>query len=285
MQKIRNNFHFCILGILFATVILVWYSVLKEDRAGKLTIAFFDVGQGDAIFIESPSGNQILVDGGPDKSVLRQLGKVMPFYDRKIDALFVTNPDKDHFAGFIDVLRSYKVAAVIEPGTKGASAEYKVFEEEIRKEDAKHIIARRGQEIALGGGAFLQILFPDRDVSGLATNDGSIVAKLIYGNTAFLLTGDAPKGIENYLVDLDGKNLDVDVLKVGHHGSKTSTGDSLLGYASPAMAVISSGKNNRYGHPNEETLARLKRFEVEIYRTDQLGTIIMESDGENIRVK
>jgi competence protein ComEC len=187
--------------------------------------------------------------------------------------------------GLLDVLRSYKVYAVMEPGTIGASAEYQAFEKAIEDEGAKHLLARRGQKISLGGGAVLGILFPDRDVSGVDTNTGSVVAKLIYGSTSFLLTGDAPEGIENYIVSLDGKNLDSDVLKVGHHGSKTSTGNSLLGYASPAMAVISVGKGNKFGHPNAETLERLKQFDVKTLRTDQLGTIIFVSDGENIKIK
>lgn len=285
MSKLRENLHWWILGLLFAAALLIWYAVAAEDRGAKLTVAFLDVGQGDAIFIESPTGTQILIDGGPDRSVLRELGKVMPFYDRTIDMLVVTNPDKDHFAGFLDVLRSYKVAAVMEPGTVGASAEYKVFEELIEEEPAPRLLARRGQNIDLGGGAVLEILFPDRDIEGVDTNDGSIVAKLIYGNTSFLLTGDTTSAVEEYLARLDGKRLDVDVLKAGHHGSRTSTSDALVGLASPAYAVISAGKENRYGHPHAEVLERLKQFEVETLGTYERGTIIMESNGENIRVK
>ena len=318
MQKIWEQFHphtnqlgrsgvgasWYILGLLVAVTIFIWYAVGWEDRAGKLMVAFLDVGQGDAIFIESPTGNQMLIDGGPNKSVLRQLGKVMPFYDRSLDMLMVSNPDKDHFAGFLDVLRRYKVALVIEPGTVGASAEYKELERmienknpssedgalplgkgELRKELPKRIIARRGQKIDIGGGAILEILFPDRDVSGMATNDGSIIAKLTYGTTSFLLTGDTTEAIENYLATIDGKRLAVDVLKVGHHGSRTSTGVAILGFASPTYAVISAGKDNKYGHPHAETLDRLKQFEVEPLGTYNLGTIIIESDGEQIFVR
>ncbi|TSC83500.1 MAG: beta-lactamase [Parcubacteria group bacterium Gr01-1014_17] len=285
MQKLRAHLHWWILGVIFATTAFVWYAVAAEDRGGKLTVAFLDVGQGDAIFIESPTGSQILIDGGPDKSVLRQLGKMMPFYDRTIDVLIVTNPDKDHFAGFLDVLRTYKVGAVMEPGTVGASAEYKAFGEEVAREPAVTLLARRGEIVQLGGGAVLEILFPDRDVSGLNPNEGSVVAKLTYGATSFLLTGDTTEAVENYLAQIDGKQLDVDVLKTGHHGSKTSTGEALLGFASPIFAVISAGKDNRYGHPHAEVLERLAQFEVPVLGTYEHGTVVFVSDGETIQLR
>lgn len=285
MQQIRENLHWYILGVLFAAAVLIWYAVVAEDRAGKLTVAFLDVGQGDAIFIESPTGAQMMIDGGPGAVMLRELGNVMPFYDRSIDLLLVSNPDTDHMAGFIATLRSFKVNAVVEPGTAGASSDYRALEELIKEKEVQRIIAHRGQRFNLGGGAYFEILFPDRDVSGLDTNDGSIIGKLVYGNTSFLFPGDAPESIERYLASLDGAGLDVDVLKAGHHGSRTSTSDALLGFASPAIAVISAGKDNRYGHPHEEVLERLKRFDVETFGTYERGRVIMESDGETVKVK
>ncbi len=285
MQKLRENLHWYILGLLFVATILVWYAVAAEDRGGKLTVAFLDVGQGDAIFIESPAGNQIMIDGGPPGSVLRPLGRVMPFYDRTIDMLIVSNPDKDHFGGFLDILRAYKVGAMLEPGTVGASAEYKTLEELTPKEPAPRILAVRGEKLHLGGGATLEILFPDRDVSLVSTNDGSIVARLSYGNTSVLFTGDSPQSIEHYLVSLDGARLKSDVLKVGHHGSRTSTSVDLVGVVAPSMAIISDGKGNSYGHPHRETLETLAQFQVPVHRTDLEGTIILQSDGETIFVK
>jgi len=285
MERFRQNVHWYALGALLAATVLIWYAVSWEDRSGLLTIAFLDVGQGDAIFIESPTGTQLMIDGGPGGVVLRELSKVMPFYDRSIDMLVVSNPDKDHMAGFLDVLRSFKVAAVVEPGTVGASSDYKALLVETEREKATHVIAQRGQRFGLGGGVYFEVLFPDRDVSGLDTNDGSIVGKLVYGNTAFLFPGDAPSAIEEYLAHIDKEHLDVDVLKVGHHGSKTSTSEALLGFASPAFAVISAGRDNRYGHPHAEVLDRLKQFEVETLGTYERGTIVMESDGETVRIR
>lgn len=301
MQKVRAQAHWWILGLLCTATVFIWYAAVAEDRGGKLTVAFFDVGQGDAIFIESPTGTQMLIDGGPDRSVLRQLGGVMSFYDRTIDMLIVSNPDKDHFAGFLDVLRAYKIGAVMEPGTIGASAEYEAFEKLLEEgknpstsktrvlpftkgEQVQKILARRGQRIDLGGGAMLEILFPDRDIEGVDTNTGSVVAKLSYGDTSFLLTGDTTSAVENYLAQIDGKRLDVDVLKAGHHGSRTSTSDALVGFASPAFAVISAGRDNRYGHPHSEVLERLQRFEIETFGTYERGTITFVSDGETVRL-
>ncbi len=285
MQKLREHFHWYLLGALLAATVFVWYAVAHEDRGGKLTFAALNIGQGDALFIESPTGVQVLFDGGPDRSLLRELRKVMPFYDRTLDMLVVTNPDKDHFAGFIDALGAYHIGAVLEPGTVGASTEYPILEKAITEHHVPHLLARRGQTIDLGGGASIEILFPDRDPFGMATNDGSIVAKLVYGNTSVMLTGDSTSAIEHYLVALDGGRLKSDVLKVGHHGSRTSSSPEFVGTVAPALAVISDGVNNKYGHPHKETLDTLAQFGVEVHRTDLESTVILESDGETFRIK
>ncbi len=281
----RKNFRLYALAALVAATVFIWYVALAEERGGKLTVAFLDVGQGDAAFIESPTGVQVLVDGGPGRGVLRALGREMPFFDRSLDVVIATHPDQDHIGGLPDVLARYKVAHIIEPGVAVETAVYRAFVEGIAREGATRTLARRGERIVLGGGVFLDILFPDRDPSGLEPNVASIVAKLTYGETSFLLTGDSPKSIEGYLAALDGTALDVDVLKVGHHGSKTSTSDQLLGLASPAYVVISAGKGNRYGHPHSEVLDALSRFDVEELGTYERGTIIFESDGREVRLK
>lgn len=284
MQPFRKNLHKYIIGLLLVATVFIWYAVVREDRQGILTVAFLDIGQGDAIFIEAPNGNQMLIDGGPPKTVLSALRKVMPFYDRSIDLLLVTNPDKDHIAGFIDVLNSYKVGQVVQPGTDSPTATYAELEKIITAKHLPKILAERGQIIWLDKkhGVGFQIIFPDRDVSGLSTNDGSIVGKLIYGGTSVMFTGDSPQNIEHYLVSLGGNELKSDVLKVGHHGSRTSTSEEFVGFVSPVYAVISDGKGNSYGHPHQETLDTLQKFGVKVFRTDQLSTIVMKSDGESI---
>ncbi|MEK7574881.1 MAG: ComEC/Rec2 family competence protein [Patescibacteria group bacterium] len=286
MQFVRDNARSLLLLTLFFTTCFIWYAVFRENREGVLTIAMLDIGQGDAIYIEAPNGNQMLIDGGPPKAVLSALRKVMPFYDRSIDMLMVTNPDMDHIGGFVDVLNSFNVKQVVEPGTKNVSAAYAALEKSVTDEPAEKILVHRGQIIWLDKkhGVGFQVLFPDRDVSGLGTNDGSIIGRLVYGDTSIMFTGDSPQKIEKYLVSLDGLKLDSDVLKVGHHGSRTSTSEEFVGFVSPDYAIISNAKGNSYGHPHRETLDTLGKFDIKTLRTDQVGTIIFTSDG-NVLVR
>jgi competence protein ComEC len=277
--------------VLYSTIALsavvgtVWYAVLAENTSDRLTVAFLDIGQGDAAFIQAPNGVQVLIDGGPGRAVLKQLGEIMPFYDRSIDIIVATHPDLDHIGGLLAVLENYEVGYIVEPGATSDTAAYAEFSRLAALEErAQSIIARRGQILDLGEGVILEILFPDRDASGLEPNTASIVAMLSYGQTSFLFMGDAPDAIEKYLAMLDGTGLNIDVLKVGHHGSDTSTTDVLLGLASPRYAIISAGRDNRYGHPHREVLDALTRFGVEILRTDLSGTITITSDGRNLAV-
>lgn len=284
MQKFAKNFKFYFLGALILAAFFVWYAVYAESGK-ELEVDFLDVGQGDAILIQAPGGNQILIDTGPNKAILRELSKVMPFYDRSIDMVIESHPDSDHIGGLPEILNRYEVSAVMESGVNSDSAIYAETEKIISDKNIKKILARRGMKINLGDGGYLDILFPDRDVAGMDTNDASVVAKLVYGKNSFLFTGDSLQKMEKYLVSLDGKNLDSDVLKVGHHGSKTSSSEEFLGYISPEYAVISVGEDNKYGHPHQEILDRLQKFGVNILRTSELGTIKIKSDGDSIIIQ
>lgn len=253
-----------------------------------MTVAFLDVGQGDAIFIEAPNGNQILLDAGSNRKVLKSLGVVMPFYDRSIDLLALSHPHLDHFAGFLNIIGRYYVGGIISSGTLHKTSEFKILQNDIQAENIKNITLHRGMKIDMGDGVFLNVLSPDRDVTNADPHDGMLVMKLIYGNTSVLLTGDMEDDIENYLVALDGNppsgELKSQVLKIGHHGSRTSTSQTFLGYVSPEYAIISSGAGNSYGHPHKETLDILERFEVKLFRTDTDGTVVLKSDGEEVRI-
>lgn len=285
-MKFKRIYSLYIVFFLIFFNALIW-NALYEHETRALTIGFLNIGQGDGIYIEAPNGNQIMFDGGPDSSVLSELGRIMPWYDRSLDMLVVTNPDKDHYGGFIDVIKSYSVGGVVEPGTVSHTSTYKFFEDEIASHGIPKTIVRRGMTIVLDRehGVYIEILFPDTDVSSWSTNDGSIVARLVYGQTSVLLTGDSPQKIESYLIEKDGANLRSTVLKIGHHGSRTSSSDEYVSVIRPEYAVISDGKNNRYGHPHKETLDTLNRHHIQILRTDQLGTIIMKSDGEEFHLE
>lgn len=267
----------------------VWYEVFFGQPKDTLEISFLNIGQGDAIYIEAPNGYQVLVDGGPDESLLSELSRVMPFLDRSIDMLIVTNPDKDHMAGFIPVLQRFEIETFVESGTKNTTETFKTLEDLKVKEGATLVTARRGMKFVLDEERkiYLEVLFPDRDVSGVSRNDGSIVAKLVYGETSVMLQGDSPASVENYLISLDGEKnfLDSDILKVGHHGSRTSTSENYIKEVTPLFAVISLGADNSYGHPHKEVLETLQKENVKVLRTDTEGRITFYSDGLNWKLK
>lgn len=271
------------LVILGLAVGVIWYAAIAESRRGILTVSFLDVGQGDAVFIDAPSGRQVLIDGGKSTRVLRALSDVVPWYDRSIDLIVATHPDADHIGGLVDVLGRYRVYAVMEPSVRDdEGSDSRALDRALTAEGSVRTKAERGQVVELGGGAYMEILFPDRDVPHLETNTGSIILRLVYGDTSVLLTGDAPENIEEYLVALDGERLRSTVLKVGHHGSKTSSSPLFLGYVDPEYAVYSRGCDNSYGHPASEVVARYGTFGIPTFDTCTDGTIAFVSDGTTI---
>lgn len=280
MQKSAKVLGATILVLLIVTI-CIWYAVLAS-APGKLKVSFLNIGQGDSIFIQAPTGAQVLIDGGPNRSVLRELSREMPWFDRSIDLVIPTHPDADHVTGLIDVLARYKVSFVLQSSVLGDTDVWRTLENAIDSEGSTNLTAVRGQVVDLGGGAYLEILFPDRSLPNVETNTASVVAKLVYGNTSFMLTGDSPSEIEQYLVKLDASDLHVDVLKAGHHGSKNSSSLLYLGFVHPALAVYSRGCNNKYGHPSAETIARMAQLSIPTMDTCTDGTITFISDGKTI---
>jgi competence protein ComEC len=271
--------------LVFATVnIFVWYAVYWEDHGGKLTVAFLDIGQGDAIFIEAPNGAQALVDGGPPSGkVLSELGDMMPFYDRDIDVVIATHPDQDHIGGLPEVFKRYNVGVLFEPGIISENGDYQEMERAGEKTGVQKILARAGMKIHLDKNTTLEIFYPDRDLPvKIETNRASIVARLTYGNESFLFTGDLPQAEEEYLVEKDGVTLRSNVLKFGHHGSRTSTSEVFLTDIAPEYGVVSAGKDNRYGHPHKEVLELSEKYHVPVFRTDMQGRIVFTTDGNTL---
>jgi len=278
-ESIKKYGLFYIFILLLIFVSFLFYFDWQNSHR-KMTFAMLDIGQGDALFVESPSGIQMIVDGGPIHSILAPLSKVMPLYDKKIDVLMITNPDADHIGGFIDILKNYEVSYIIEPGTFNKSKTYQSVENLIKEKGIKKIIAQKGMVLDLGSGVKDTILFPDRDVSKWSTNDGSIVSRLTYGNNSIMLTGDATKMTEAIVLSENSAQfLKSDILKIGHHGSHTSSSQSFVQAVSPTYALISDAKGNSYGHPHQETLDTLNSFGIKILKNDLLGTIIFKSNG------
>ena len=287
MDFIRKNLREIVVGILILSNIFVWLAIYQRRPGRILTVYFLDIGQGDAIFVDSPRHGRALVDGGANRKVLSELGKILPFADKRIDIIVETHPDKDHIGGLPEVVSRYEVGMFLEPGVESEN----VIDDELRKRveenNIPRLLAKRGMVINFGDGAKLQILFPLRgqDVSNWETNSASIVARFVYGDKSFLLTGDSPIKIENVLLNLDQNLLDSDVLKVGHHGSRTSTSLSYAQTVSPEYAVISASKDNTYGHPHKEVLDILENVGAKIVSTAESGTIRFETNGETLEIR
>ncbi|MDP2910186.1 MAG: ComEC/Rec2 family competence protein [bacterium] len=263
-----------ILGVLIGANILVLIIVWELSRPPILEVVFFDVGQGDSIYIETSDGFQILIDGGPDLTVLEKLAKEMPFYDRTIDLVILTHPDHDHLFGLLEVLKRYQVKNILWTGVIKDTDEYKEWEKLIREEGADIIIAQAGQKINLTQDAYFLIFHPFESLENLGvedSNDTSVVAQLVFNDNSFLFAGDISQKIELKLID-QNQELDSDILKVAHHGGKNSSSLGFLRAVSPETAVISVGENS-YGHPAPEVLQRLEQFGIDILITKESGDI------------
>lgn len=267
-----------ILGIIIVTI-STGALFLESKPDGLLHVYFLDVGQGDSILIRTPGGENILVDGGPKNYVLEELKDVLPFFDSSIDYMLLTHPDSDHLDGLIPVLQRYEIGHILFPGAHKDSYLARKFLQLITEKEIPVIIADENADIEFEDGVVLNTLFPIEQMIGSQTedvNDTSLVTRLLYGKTEVLLTGDAGIAVEAALINhgaSSGASLRADILKLGHHGSSTSTSQEFFDAVAPKYAVISAGKDNSYGHPHPETMERLENAGTTIARTDQDGRI------------
>ena len=285
-MKISSKYLYWTIVILLVANVAVFFAIEKDRPSNILKVSFLDVGQGDAIFIESPTGNQILLDGGPGKQVLRSISKMMPFYDSSLDLIINSHPhpDSDHLAGLNDILARFDVVGVIEPAKTLPKADYKQFASVIALKKEKIWPDLAGTKLDLGGGATLEILYPKStsSIQYFDTNDSSLVIKLTYKNKSFLLAGDISSRAENILVQTIPGELKASVFKATHHGSKYSNTLDFLEKVQPEAIAISVGAKNTYGHPSPEALSNFAKIGAPVYRTDQCGTIVFETDGEEL---
>jgi competence protein ComEC len=285
MQKLRHYGAYICFALLAVIALSIWLRIATAPKAGELTVAILDIGQGDAIYIQSPTGIEVLIDGGPDSALLRELPTVMAYGDRTIDAVLATHPDADHIGGLVDLIPRYEIKNFIEPGIPKGTATAAKLQQEVDAAGIPRTKAYKGVWLELGGGASLEILFPDTDVSSLPdskSNEGCAVARLTYKNSSALFMCDASFEVEDHLLATFGSTtLENDLLKVGHHGSKYSSGNKFLEAVAASVAVISAGTHNRYGHPTTEAMNRILAHGAQLFRTDLMGTIVFVSDGNS----
>ena len=266
--------------IIICAVVLFW---LKFAESREFRVIFFNVGQGDAALIRFPSGAKMLVDCGMNRDVLRKLGKYLPFYDRTIDYLLITHPDTDHYGGCADVLRRYDVKKVITNGTdKDADSYWQVWKGNLLSENAVESVATAGMQIGESG-VTLEFFNPNSALRETDDNNNSLAFRLTYGTTTIFFSGDIEEKTEkNILARYCGTTtimsgcdaVKSEYLKVAHHGSDSSSNEDFLRAVFPSYAVISVGKN-RFGHPSLRVMRKLERADAVIWRTDEVGDIII----------
>ena len=256
----------------------------------KLHVSFLDVGAGDAILIQTPAHQNILIDGGPSpEKVTLALGSKMPFWDRSLDLVVLTHPHSDHLAGLVEVLKRYQVKEVLYPDLGYHSPTYEEWLRVIKENDIKYTLAQAGQEIDLGEGVKVRVLNPRVPLLTGTESDidnNGVVLHLAMGKINFLFTADIQWEAEFELI-IQGASLSSTILKVAHHGADTSTTDEFLAVVNPQLVVIQTGADNKFGHPCPEIMERLeaKISPGHIFRTDKQGTIEFITDGERLWVK
>lgn len=289
-KKIFATSAFILVGLV---VMIIWQEVRFAD--GKVHIVFCDVGQGDAIFIRTPQRSDILIDGGPDRKVLDCLSSHMPFWDRTLEVAIVSHPHQDHFAGFIDIVRSYNIVLFATEKLRNDSTAFQTFVGELAQNhiDSRYLLS--GSRLKIGDGVELTVLAPTKEFLKRTSPKGSIgengefaslVLLLSYGEFRVLFTGDAQAGqVREGVEGLGALEGGITVLQVPHHGSKTGLNRQLVEGLFPKLAVISVGKNNRYHHPHEETIKILSEKDIKILRTDMDGEIEIVTDGKTWAIR
>lgn len=279
--------------ILILVVILLanfyaWSFVYHEKTRDLLTVIFLNIGQGDATYIEAPNGNSFLIDSSANEVVVRELSKFLPYYDRTIDGHATTHPDLDHIGGTPAILSRYRVGEYFVYDKSATSDLTRKIQTILESKNIPTDTLQAGDRIVLdhNKNIYIDVLWPTDKFKSDDKNDLSIITRLVYGEISFILTGDAPTQVEGMLLR-EFPDLSANVLKLGHHGSKTSTSQDFLMRINPDYAVISAGLDNKYGHPSAEIIERLENFfraknqnpAAQILKTTD-GSVVFKSNGE-----
>jgi len=270
--------HCLIVGIL--TLVLFQYFAVMHH---PLRVSVLDVGQGDAILIQTPEYKNILIDAGSDSKVVDELGKQIAFFDKTIDLFILTHPHQDHVGGILDVMQKYQIKQVMITGVASGNPTYLAFLDVIKAHSIPILFPKHTKDIQVGKNVFLDVIFPFESQGFLGQkadnlNNTSIVTRLVKKeagelNPLMMLTGDAEKEEETEIV-LTGQSLDSTILKLGHHGSRTATSDGFLWAVSPQAAIISAGRDNTFNHPHEETMEKVK--DLDVRNTIEEGMVVFE---------
>lgn len=295
-SKILDN-NRLIIAVLFLAAfnIFVWRIIVSTPpgQNAEPKLYFLNVGQGDAELVELPQPSlplgmasqkpvRVLIDGGPDQSLLRELDKILPPTDRYIDLVIMTHPQLDHFAGLIEVFRRYQVGAFLFNG-RTADGAFHDLETAVKENKIPAMQILEGDKIKYLSNIF-DVLSPNAEfLQSAELNDTSVVLLFNHGNAKALFTADIGMNVEHYLTT-HYPSLSAAMLKVPHHGSKFSSGEEFLNAIRPKVAVIEVGKNNTYGHPTKEALSRLEAVGAKIYRTDLNGTVKMIIKNDRIQI-
>ncbi len=277
----RKPSYFLLVSIALLAAISLFFFVSFLKREDRARIIFFDVGQGDAILITSPHGRNVLIDTGNGSSIVNQLSSLKKDFSTRIDLMIATHPDLDHAGGCDEVIDSYEVGLFLYSPLSAGSLSYFELAKKVRGEAIPHRALRAGDRIFLDDGMSLDVLAPFSGQIFNDANSASLVMALNYGGRRVLLTGDAPREVEQTLLKLYGNRLQSEVLKLGHHGSKTSSSASFLEEVNPRYAIISAGCENRFGHPHPSVMKRLLDYGIIHLNTCDGGNIVFVfEDGE-----
>lgn len=272
-----------ILATFLFSLIFIIISVYQLSDKKEVRVKFLNVGQGDSILITTPRGGNILIDGGRDSVVLERLGRNLSFFEKKIDLVVATHDDLDHVGGLPEVIKRYEVDTLLTSLASSTGEAMGAVVKNAQQKDLKILHANHPQIINTEDGVQLQILFPTQDMNGAKDSNGaSVVVRVVYGQISFLLTGDLPQAGELYLANVYGEKLKSNILKLGHHGSDTSTHPTFLKMVNPSAVVVSAGKNNSFNHPHQSVIDLVKKFGIQIFSTAEEGDIAFATNGLSV---
>ena len=287
MNKFKHKGYKGLKIILTISVIIIFISFLTQNNnvnsQNKMIVHYIDVGQGDCILIQVNNKN-LLIDSGPSSNRKDLLDYLENLNIKKLDYIIATHPHEDHIGNMDTIIKRYNIGSFYSPKVITSSNTFESMISALVDKNLKISVLKKGVKgIDLGKNVEIQVFSPLENISSDNLNDYSPIIKITFVNNSFLFTGDAEVSTENIVLS-QNNNLNCDILKVGHHGSSTSTSEDFLISANPALAIISVGKNNTYGHPTTETLSLLNSYNIRTLRTDINGTIIAISDGKNINI-